>query len=322
MTMHRKLMRAFGAAALLAFAAGIQAEPLRIGYNQWAGFAPVFVAADQGLFKAEGIEVDLRSFPGPADSIPPLVAGHLDLSLTTPDALIPLNDGGVQVLTVMVLDASHGGDGIIAKDSINSIEDLRGKRIGVTEGEVNHLLLMLALEQAGLGGGDIRIANMNADDAGAAFIAGQLDAAVTWEPWLSNAVSQGAGKVLFTSADVPDMLIDVVAVTPAKLNEREQDIAAFVRALDQALAFMASDPDTSNAIVGRWLDIEAEEIGEMLEGIRLYGSAHNSVLFSGADPDSDIAESFKRIGNFMQAQGLAQGSTDTKEMLDGRLFTN
>lgn len=322
MTMHRKLRQALGAVALLAFAGAGQADPLRVGYNQWAGFAPVFVAADQGLFKAEGIEVDLRSFPGPADSIPPLIAGHLDLSLTTPDSLIPLNDNGLEVLTVMVLDASHGGDGIIAKGDITSIADLRGKRIGVTEGEVNHLLLMLALEQAGLSGDDIRIANMNADDAGAAFIAGQLDAAVTWEPWLSNAVKEGAGQVLFTSADVPDMLIDVVAVTPAKLAARAQDIGAFVRAIDKALTYMAAEPDASNAIVGRWLDIEAAEIGEMLEGIRLYGSEHNSILFSGTDPEADIAQSFKKIGGFLQSQGLAQGTTDTKEMLDGRLFTN
>ncbi len=192
----------------------------------------------------------------------------------------------------------------------------------MTEGEVNHLLLMLALEQAGLGSRDVRIANMNADDAGAAFIAGQLDAAVTWEPWLSNAVNEGAGKVLFTSADVPDMLIDIVAVTPATLHAREQDIAAFVRAVDQALIFMATEPDASNAIVGRWLDIDAEEIGEMLEGIRLYGSAHNTVLFSGENPDADIVESFKRIGTFLKSQGLAQGRTNAKEMLDGRLFTD
>jgi NitT/TauT family transport system substrate-binding protein len=322
MTKLKTILQAVGASVLLTVAAGLHADPLRIGYNQWAGFAPVFVAAEKGLFTAEGIEVDLRVFPGPADSIPALVAGHLDLSLTTPDALIPLNDGGVSVLTVMVLDASHGGDGIIAKDSINNIEDLRGKRIGVTEGEVNHLLLMLALEQAGLSGDDIRIANMNADDAGAAFIGGQLDAAVTWEPWLSNSVSQGAGKVLFTSADAPDMLIDVVAVTPETLAAREQDIAAFVRAVDKALAMMESDPDSSNAIIGRWLDIDAAEIGEMLEGIRLYGTEHNKTLFSGENAESNIAVSFERIGNFLKSQGLAQGTTDVKEMLDGRLFTN
>jgi len=315
------------AAALAALVLGMamvaaQADPLRVGYNQWAGFAPVFVAADRGFFAAEGINVDLRAFPGPADSVAPLVAGHLDVALTTPDAVIPANESDLLVVAVMVLDASHGGDGIVAREEIRTLADLRGKRVGVTEGEVNHLLLMLALEEAGLSGTDIRLANMNADDAGAAFIAGQLDAAVTWEPWLSTAVSEGAGHILFTSADVPGMLIDVVAVTPRMLEARAGELSAFVRALDQALAYLDSNPAESHAIVSRWLEIPADEIAEMLEGIRLYGSELNRVLFSGDDPDADIGSSFVRIAAFLEAQGLTKGGKPAKEMVDGRLFAD
>lgn len=318
----RKSVAAIAALSLGLALTAAQADSLRIGYNQWAGFAPVFVAADQGFFASEGIEVDLRAFPGPADSVAPLVAGHLDVALTTPDALIPANENELLVVAVMVLDASHGGDGIVAREEIRELADLRSKRIGVTEGEVNHLLLMLALEEAGLSGADVRLANMNADDAGAAFIAGQLDAAVTWEPWLSTAVSEGAGQILFTSADVPGMLIDVAAVTPQTLEARAADLGAFVRALDLALAYLDSNPDESHAIVSRWLEIPADEIAEMLEGIRLYGSELNRVLFSGSDPDADIGESFTRIAAFLEAQGLSQGSQPAKEMVDGRLFAD
>lgn len=318
----RKSVAAIAALSLGLAITAAQADSLRIGYNQWAGFAPVFVAADQGFFASEGIEVDLRAFPGPADSVAPLVAGHLDVALTTPDALIPANENELLVVTVMVLDASHGGDGIVAREEIRELADLRGKRIGVTEGEVNHLLLMLALEEADLTGADVRLANMNADDAGAAFIAGQLDAAVTWEPWLSTAVGEGAGQILFTSADVPGMLIDVAAVTPQTLEARAADLGAFVRALDLALAYLDSNPDESHAIVSRWLEIPADEIAEMLEGIRLYGSELNRVLFSGSDPDADIGASFTRIAAFLEAQGLSQGSQPAKEMVDGRLFAD
>lgn len=318
----RKSVAAIAALSLGLAITAAQADSLSIGYNQWAGFAPVFVAADQGFFASEGIEVDLRAFPGPADSVAPLVAGHLDVALTTPDALIPANENELLAVAVMVLDASHGGDGIVAREEIRELADLRGKRIGVTEGEVNHLLLMLALEEAGLSGADVRLANMNADDAGAAFIAGQLDAAVTWEPWLSTAVGEGAGQILFTSADVPGMLIDVAAVTPQTLEARAADLGAFVRALDLALAYLDSNPDESHAIVSRWLEIPADEIAEMLEGIRLYGSELNRVLFSGSDPDADIGASFSRIAAFLEAQGLSQGSQPAEEMVDGRLFAD
>lgn len=294
------------------------AEPLRIGYNQWAGFAPIFVAQEKGYFKEAGLDVQMRAFRGPADTLPPLVAGDLDIALTTPDSVIPLNDDGIEVISVMVIDASHGGDGMIAKEGIKTIEDLAGKRVAATEGEVNHLLLMLALTKAGLSGEDINLTNMNADDAGAAFIAGRLDAAVTWEPWLSRAVQEGAGQVLFTSADAPDMLIDVVTVTPETLNNREKDLKAFTQAIDRALAEIESNPEESYATIAKWLDTDADQVAGMMEGIRIYGSEHNIKLFSEKE---GIAQSFNSIQSFLIDQQLATEGMDTADMLDGRLFT-
>ena len=304
--------------ALLASAFSASAEPLRVGYNQWAGFGPVFVAKEKGFFEDEGVDVSMRSFGGPADTLPPLIAGSLDVSLSTPDSVIPLNDNGKKVVAVMVLDASHGGDGIIARESIETVADLEGKRVGVTVGEVNHLLLMLALEEAGLSGEDIDQTNMGAGDAGAAFLSGSLDAAVTWEPWLSRA-SESDGHVLFTSADAPNMLIDVVTVTPETLEARESDLAAFASAIDRAIAHIEANPGESHHIIADWLDTEAEQVAGMMEGIRVYGSEQNARLFS---EDGGIAHSFSRIQDFLVNQDLAEDGMDATQMLDGRLFTD
>jgi NitT/TauT family transport system substrate-binding protein len=249
--------------------------------------------------------------------VPPLLAGHLDVSLTTPDSIIPANDKELQTVAVMVLDASHGGDGIVAKPGIKTVADLKGKRIAVTEGEVNHLLLMLALEKAGLSGKDVQLTNMNADDAGAAFIAGRLDAAVTWEPWLSNARSQGAGNILFTSADAPGMLIDVAVVTPKTLSARRAELAAFARAVDRGLMELRKNPQASNALAGKWLGIAGDEVAGMLEGIRLYGAKENAQLFGG-----EIGQSFVKIQQFLVSQGRTAGKASAKEMVDGRIFAD
>lgn len=306
------------ALALLFSASSASAEPLRVGYNQWAGFGPVFVAKEKGFFEDEGLDVDMNAFGGPADTLPPLIAGSLDIALSTPDSVIPLNDNGKEVVAVMVLDASHGGDGIIAHESINSIADLEGKRVGVTLGEVNHLLLMLALGEAGLSGDDINLTNMSAGDAGAAFLSGNLDAAVTWEPWLSRA-SEGDGHVLFTSADVPNMLIDVVTVTPETLDTRGDDLKAFSAGIDRALKEIESNPQQSHETIADWLDTEADQVAGMMEGIRVYGSEENTRLFAA---DDGIAHSFSEIQTFLINQGLAEEGLDAKDMLDGRLFTD
>lgn len=96
-----------------------------------------------------------------------------------------------------IVDESAGADGILVKNDINSIADLKGKTVGVSINQTSHYLLMQALETAGLTDADVDLVNMTSSDAGVSFISGDLDAAVTWEPYLSNAVEQGVGKLIF-----------------------------------------------------------------------------------------------------------------------------
>ena len=91
-----------------------------------------------------------------------------------------------------IVDESAGADGILVKNDINSIADLKGKKVGVSINQTSHYLLLQALETAGLTDADVDLVN-----------SGDLDAAVTWEPYLSNAVEQGVGKLIFSSKDAP-----------------------------------------------------------------------------------------------------------------------
>ena len=118
---------------------------------------------------------------------------------------------------------------------------MKGKKVGATLGEVNHFLLLVGLEKAGLKESDVALTNMSADDAGAAFVAGQLDAAVTWEPWVTKAKSAG-GHTIFTSAEIPDTIIDCVAVPKASVSAKRASYSAFIGAIDKGVAFSAVHP--------------------------------------------------------------------------------
>ena len=113
-------------------------------------------------------------------------AGRLDGIVSTIDTMIPHLKTGKEFQYVLALDDSAGGDGIVARKEIKSVRDLRGKRVAVQEGSVSQFFLNVLLRDAGLSEKDVRIVNMKPGDAGAAFVAGRVDAAVTWEPWLSN----------------------------------------------------------------------------------------------------------------------------------------
>ena len=106
-----------------------------------------------------------------------------------------------------IVDESAGADGILVKNDINSIADLKGKTVGVSINQTSHYLLMQALETAGLTDADVDLVNMTSSDAGVSFTSGDLDAAVTWEPYLSNAVEQGVGKLIFSSKDAPGSIL-------------------------------------------------------------------------------------------------------------------
>ena len=144
------------------------------------------------------------------------------------------------------------------------------------------MLLLMGLKRAGLKESDIKLTSMSADDAGAAFVAGKVDAAVTWEPWVTKAKSAG-GKVIFTSADVPNTILDCVAVQDKTLGDRGKDYTAFLKAIDRGVKFLRSDPAAARIIIGQHLNSPADDVTGMLAGDKIYDLADNLRLFGSKE---------------------------------------
>src|SRR5207253_2486605 len=99
----------------------------------------------------------------------------------------------VPAVEVFPIDASVGGDGILAKSTIKTVQDLKGQKVAVNQGSVSEWFLAQVLKKNGLSLSDVTEQNMKSGEAGAAFVAGQVDVAVTWEPWLSKAKARADG---------------------------------------------------------------------------------------------------------------------------------
>src|SRR5260370_34333478 len=136
---------------------------LRVGFDSWVGFAGVFAAVDQGFFEKEGVTVELRSFPGPTDTIPPTIAGDLDIALTTPDNVMSVDAGQkADLVTIDVIDVSVGADAVVARNDVIDIARLKNKKIPVTFVQCNELLLLEALPRSGLKPSDLTLVNLDA----------------------------------------------------------------------------------------------------------------------------------------------------------------
>jgi len=198
---------------------------MTVGHDLWVGYSGVFVANELGYFKDAGLDVKLKPFSNPGDTLPALVSDQLDIGLTTLQNLAVLNgNSDTDVAAIALVDSSNGADAIVAKKSIASLADLKGKKVALTLGEVNHFLFLVGMKQIGMDPSSVKITSMSADDAGAAFIGGKVDAAVTWEPWVTKATKSG-GHVIFSSASVPPSSFAITR-TAAILKRRGSWVSA------------------------------------------------------------------------------------------------
>jgi NitT/TauT family transport system substrate-binding protein len=239
----------------------VAAEPLRIRYAVWVGCGPLFLAQQKGYFRAEKAEVQLIRMEDPKESFAAMAAGRLDGIVSTIDTMIPHLKTGREFQYVLALDDSAGGDGIVARKEIKSVRDLRGRRVAVQEGSVSQFFLNVLLRDAGLSEKDVQVVNMKPGDAGAAFAARRVDAAVTWEPWLSTGRTAPHGHMLVDSSQTPGLISDVLVFRRDVVERRPREIQGVVDAWNKAVAYWEKNPAESNEIMAR-----RSEIGSRTRG--------------------------------------------------------
>ncbi|TAG09707.1 MAG: hypothetical protein EAZ42_05890 [Verrucomicrobia bacterium] len=285
------------------------AEPYRVGYNNWVGFIAFFTAQENGAFKKAGLNVVGKSFAAPGEGLVPLLSGDLDAHLTTLDSVIlkAANAPG-KISIVTLLDTSAGADALVAKKSITQLSELKGARIAVTVGECNDVLLGKALKKAGLARTDVKIANLDPDAAGAALKAGSVDAAVTWEPWISQLAGESGANVIFSSKDTPNLILDCLA-TPAD-DKRAEETKKFIAVLDETTKSIKADPEAAAKLISKALEVPAADIVDMLTKLNLYDSSQAKAQMIETVPA--ISE---ELVAFFREQGIISAPVDISKIL-------
>jgi NitT/TauT family transport system substrate-binding protein len=264
---------------VVASAVGASAEPIRIGYPIWVGFGPIYLAHSKGFFKAQGVDVDLQVIDDTKVGMAALAAKRIEAYGATPNTVLLYAKADNPFIMVMTVDDSKGGDGIVAKKEIKSIAELKGKRVAFLEGSIAQFYLSYLLKREGLSEKDVTPVNMGSTgDAGAAFVAGRVDAAVVWEPWLSKGKSAPHGHLLIDSSKTPGLIIDTLAFRQDVVKSRPDDVRKVVRAVGQAVDYWKTNTKESIEIMtkglGGWLK-EPKDFEEALSGATLYGIAEN-----------------------------------------------
>ena len=307
-----RLASAFtGLAAVATLWSDARAEPIKIAHAIWAGYGPAFVAQEKGFFAQEGVEVTMINIDDRDAAFAALADGDVDAVLNTLDALVRETlESSDRYVAVLALDESLGGDGIVAHEDIRSIADLEGRMVGVdASGTVSEFYLNVLLKEAGLSQDDIEVVALSAEDAGNAFVLGDIDVAVTWEPWLSLARAAEHGHLLADSSDHPGLIVDVLTSSPSVLEERLPDLKAFARAWAAAVAYVEAHPEQTNRImaknVGGWLQDPAV-FAEILEGIRFYDAERYREYFGTPENPGQVYDTAQKAIDVWSSLGLLE----------------
>ncbi|SFV39067.1 NitT/TauT family transport system substrate-binding protein [Hyphomicrobium facile] len=314
--MIRKVFTALAlATAMMGLPAAKAADaPLQIGVTIWPGWMPWWIVEEKGYFDEVGVKANIVKFKRHPDDMSAFAGKQLDAThMILADVIIPASKG-VPGRIVLITDESSGADGIIAKTGIDGIKDFKGKRVAYELGGVSQLILMRALEKEGLTLDDVSSVNMSAEDAGTAFLAGAVDVAVTWEPYLSQASKDGKGRVVFSTADTPGLVPDLLVFRAETIEKRSADVQKVIAAWNKALAFIKTNRKEAVEIMAKGAEISAEEMEQNLAGIKLYSLADNVREF-GAAPDGPLFKTADEQADFLLKSKLIDSKPDVPSLV-------
>lgn len=292
--------------------------PIQMGFSAWPGWIPWQVTQEQKIFEANNVQVDLRWFDGYLDSINALTAGQLDANTQTLNDTISSVAAGADLAIVLVNDNSVGNDKIIVREGINSIADLRGKKVAAEEGTVDHFLLLQGLRQAGMTQADIDFQPLETGAAAAAFVAGRIDAVGVFAPFTTKALERPGSKELFSSKDFPGAIPDHLVVQRRLINERPQDVQAMVNSWFDTLDFIRQNPDQANQIMAQRAGVTVEEYKAYDAGTKIFTIDENLQAFQPGNNMASLPYAAREISNFLLEADLIKQAPNLDRIFDDR----
>lgn len=274
------------------------AEPIKLAVYPLP--SPYFEYAMESLelFTKNNANVELVEFAQYSDVIQALDSGSVDASIMgITEAVTPIANG-LDLDIVLMTDYSAGMDGIVAAPGINSVKDLKGKTIATNIGTMNHMLLLTALEQAGLSESDVNITNMSEGDATAALVGGSIDAASIFDPQMSKAAKESGGKVIFSSKDLPGELSDVLIIKDSIVKYRADEVQGIVDAWYQVQDKYNKNSDSVVDLISPKAELTNDEFYSLLDGIDIATKDYNKEVF--ANSGEKMISLVTKVANFLK----------------------
>src|SRR3954453_2976860 len=282
-----------------------------VGISGWTGFAPLTLAKEAGIFKKNGLDVTIKKIPQ-KDRHLAIASGDVQCAATTVETWISWNANGVAPKQIFQLDKSYGADGMAVRNELAAIKDLKGKTVAASApGTSPYFALAWMLKKNGLSVKDVTVVNLEPAAAAQAFVSGQNDAAMTYEPYLSTVrAAPDKGKIIATTLDYP-MVMDTFGCTPKFLTENPAAAKALADSYFEAIALIGKDQAKSYEIMGSDVKQSGEQFGNSAKYLRWQDEAANQKFFVG-----EFLAFTKEAGELLLEIGAIKSTPKTGDIVD------
>ena len=304
---------ALGCAVLALALAGCMGEPeraLRIGTNVWIGGEPLYLARDLGRLPADTVQ--LVEYPSASEVMRAFRNQAIDGMVISMDELFGLAVDGLQPRIILVIDVSSGADAIVGRNGMRTMRDLKGKSVAVESSALGAFVLSRALAINDMQATDVNVVHMESNEQPSAFEKGQVDGAVTFDPYRTQFLKAG-GKTLFDSSQIPGEIVDLIAVRVSVLEKQPKAVQALLAGWFDAIDYMSREPKEAARRMGVRQQTTGEQFLEAQRGLHVPSRAENLKMLDGTTPE--LAVSGRRLMSLMLDAKLLRSSFTIEEVL-------
>jgi NitT/TauT family transport system substrate-binding protein len=316
----KALMCALGCAALLLTAVGCMREPetaLRIGTNVWIGSEPLYLARDLG--RLDPASIQLVEYPSASEVLRAFRNQAIDGMVISLDELFGLVVDGFQPRVVLVVDVSHGADVVVGRGDMKTMQDLKGKSVAVESSALGAFVLSRALALSGMQASDVNVVHLESNEQPDAFEKGQVDGAVTFDPYRAQFIRAGAAT-LFDSTRMPGEIVDLLAVRASAIDKQPKSVQKLLTGWFDAIDYINRQPEDAARRMGIRQQTTGEQFLEAWRGLKIPSREENLRMLGGAAPE--LAITGRRLMALMVDAKLLRAEVPIESVLAPGPLTN
>jgi NitT/TauT family transport system substrate-binding protein len=283
---------------------------LRIGTNVWVGGEPLYLARDLGFLDPGTVQ--LVEYPSASEVMRAYRNQAIDGMVISLDELFGLAVDGLQPRIILVIDVSSGADAVVGRSGMRSMRDLKGKSVAVESGALGAFMLSRALSLNGMQASDVNVVHLESNEQPTAFEKGQVDGAVTFDPYRAQFLRAGA-TTLFDSTRIPGEIVDLLAVRASVIDQRPKALQELLTGWFNAIDYMQRDPRDAARRMGIRQQTSGEQFLEAQQGLHVPSRAENLKMLGGTQPE--LAISGRRLMALMLEAKLLRSGLNIEQVL-------